>query len=101
MGILETGSMDDRKQPRHFRWFLMGGIVGLSLAIALTLLLSRDAIRPELAVKLWPTYIVLMTDSPAVLSLLIGYGGNFVLYGLITLLFSLTVAFVKNLTAAK
>jgi hypothetical protein len=98
MSILETGSMDDREQPRHFRWFLVGGMVGLALAITLAVL-SRNAFPTALTIKLWPTSIVLMTDSPAIFALLIGYGGNFVLYGLIALLISLTVGFVKNLTA--
>jgi hypothetical protein len=100
MGILETGSMDDRKQPKHFRWFLFGGVVGLALAIMLTVLM-RGAFPTELTVKLWPTSIVLMTDSPAILGLLLGYGGNFVLYGLVALLFSLAIGFVKDLTATK
>ncbi len=96
MGILATGSIDNRRDPKHLRWFLIGGGAGLVEAIILAIMLSHDAISGELLARLWPSSIVMLTDAPSIFVLIFGYGGNFVLYGLAALLFSLFVQFIRD-----
>jgi uncharacterized membrane protein len=67
---------------RGFRWFLLGGVIGLTVAILLFVI--RPA-NPIIIVSLCPTAIVGLADPKSPLEKLVCgsiiCGGNFLLYG--------------------
>lgn len=69
-------------------WFLVAGCIGVVMAGVMTL--GRDHVPSHLLMALWPTSLTGMafTEPPklslsAAVLILIMYGGNFVLYGLV------------------
>jgi hypothetical protein len=82
----------------HARWFLIGGCIGLAIAIFCATNLGQHVLPEKAWLLLWPMGISLMALDNATLgteifALLIVYGSNFILYGLVTLLFSLAARF--------
>jgi hypothetical protein len=75
------------------RWFLAFGCTGVIIALALTAVSSRNAIKPEILLVLWPPAVAGLANpstlSDKILVALFEFGGNFILYGMVGTLIGL------------
>ncbi len=90
-----------RKPTHHLRWFLIGGSIGLLIAIFFSTNFGQTVFPERVFLTLWPLGIALMavdhaTLSTAIFAVTIVYGSNFVLYGLGFLLISAAVSFFRS-----
>ncbi len=83
-----------------WRWFVFAGAAGLAVAIILADLLSHDFASPRTLELLWPSSIVgalgKSTVPAQLLAVLVMYGGQFLLYGLIGLVAAAIVDQVRR-----
>jgi hypothetical protein len=90
-----------RRPTHHLRWFLVGGGIGFLTAIFCATNLGQHVLPEKLWMSLWPMGIALMAVDNAswgtlIFALLLTYGGNFVLYGIVALLISLATDFIQS-----
>ena len=95
-----------RKPAHHLRWFLFGGLVGLAIALFFSTQFGQTVFPARVLLTLWPLGILLMavdraTVSTIVLAIVIVYGSNFLLYGLLFMLISLAVSFFRSFRTSR
>ena len=70
-------------------WFVISGVVGILIAVALNVLASYRDVNPYILLLLWPpSFMGLVDPSSSFDKIIVGvveFGGNFVLYGFIGL----------------
>jgi hypothetical protein len=78
---------DVPRDPHLKRWFLAAGAFGVLEAVLLAIAIRYDYVSSNLLVALWPAAMVQLSDPKTVGSkiavVLIAYGSNFLIYGLV------------------
>ena len=104
--MFESATTESNRKPtHHLGWFLIGGATGLLIAIFFSRHFGQTVLPERIFLTLWPLGIGLMavdhaTISTAALAIVIVYGSNFVLYGLASMLISLSISFIRSLTTS-
>lgn len=82
------------------RWFLITGGIGVAIALVLTVLLPSDRVPTQVALLLWPSSIVALIDPRTfwsqVMTGVLTFGGQFLLYGLVGLCFGYIIYGVRR-----
>jgi hypothetical protein len=70
-------------------WFVISGVVGILIAVALAVLASYREVNPYILILLWPPSFVGLVDptspSDKIIFGVVEFGGNFIIYGVIGL----------------
>ena len=70
-------------------WFVISGVVGILIAVALAVLTNYRDVNPYILLLLWPPSSVGLvgTSSPSdkIIVGVVEFGGNFIIYGVIGL----------------
>jgi hypothetical protein len=76
-------------------WFLVGGCIGIIVALVLAGIASNYSLNPALLLTLWPSSIAGLSDpttlTAKILVAVYEFGGNFLLYGVIGTVLGLVV----------
>ena len=74
---------------RLMLWFVISGLVGILIAVALAALARYSDVNSYILLLLWPPSIVGLADpsspSDKIIFGVIEFGGNFIIYGVIGL----------------
>lgn len=87
---------DVPRNPHLKRWFLAAGAFGVLEAVLLAVAMGYNHVSSNLVVALWPAAMVQLIDPKTIGSkiavVLIAYGSNFLIYGLV----GLGIGFILN-----
>jgi hypothetical protein len=77
------------KAKRLVLWFVISGVVGILIAVALAALAKYRDVNPYVLLLLWPPSSVGLVDrsspSDKIIVGVVEFGGNFIIYGVIGL----------------
>ena len=77
------------KAKRLVPWFVISGVVGILIAVALAALAKYRDVNPYVLLLLWPPSSVGLVDrsspSDKIIVGVVEFGGNFIIYGVIGL----------------
>jgi hypothetical protein len=77
------------KAKRLVLWFIISGVVGILIAVALAALAKYRDVNPYILLLLWPpSSLGLVDPSSSPDKIIVGvveFGGNFIIYGVIGL----------------
>jgi hypothetical protein len=77
------------KAKRLVLWFVISGVVGILIAVALDALAKYRDVNPYVLLLLWPPLSVGLVDpaspSDKIIVSVVEFGGNFIIYGVIGL----------------
>ena len=102
MAILDTGTLDHREPTHHLRWFMIGGLFGLLIAIAAVVLWLHGTGFNKWMVLLVPGGLMLlpamMEGSTGLLRFVVLAVSvmNFALWGVCFMIISFFVSFVRS-----
>jgi hypothetical protein len=70
-------------------WFVLSGVIGILIAVALSVLARHGNVNPYILLLLWPPSSLGLEDasslSDKIIVAVIEFGGNFAIYGVIGL----------------
>jgi hypothetical protein len=76
-------------------WFVISGVVGILIAVALDALAKYRDVNPYVLLLLWPPLSVGLVDpaspSDKIIVSVVEFGGNFIIYGVIGLFLGMVV----------
>ena len=77
------------RAKRLVLWFVISGVVGILIAVALAALTKYRDVNPYILLLLWPPSSVGLVDpaspSDKIIVSAVEFGGNFIIYGVIGL----------------